>query len=268
MFLLFDIGGTTTRFAISRTGDELDDVKLFPTNHNFTEALSEMKNIASELSNGENYDAVIGGIRAYNKKTGKLFNQPNFPMWVDEPLLQRMKEMWGEVFLENDAVMVGLGEAVYGAGKGKNIVSYITLSTGIGGCRVVGGKVDPTIYSFEPGNMLISDQRGGQDYFEDLVSGSAIEKRYGKGPFELDDAKAWEEIEDIVAVGINNAIVMWNPEIVILGGSVPQRLNFENVNRKVESLCKIYPDRPDVVLASIDEKGGLYGALAYLKNLP
>ena len=38
MFLLFDIGGTTTRMALSRTGDALDEVKLFPTNHNFTEA--------------------------------------------------------------------------------------------------------------------------------------------------------------------------------------------------------------------------------------
>ncbi len=268
MFLLFDIGGTTTRMAVSHTGDTIDDVKLFPTNHNFSEAMAEMKRVSEELGKGEKFHAVVGGVRAYNRKTGTLFNQPNFPMWVDEPLLSEMKNMWGDVYLENDAVMVGLGEAVFGAGKDHGIVAYVTLSTGVGGCRITRGRVDPTEYSFEPGNMIISDNRGGKNYLEDLVSGSAIERLYGTGPFELADEASWSEIEAIVAMGLNNAIVMWGPEIVVLGGSVPQKLNFENINLKVKELCKIYPEVPPVVLAKIDEQGGLYGGLAYLKNLP
>ncbi|MDO8270236.1 MAG: ROK family protein [Candidatus Levybacteria bacterium] len=268
MFLLFDIGGTTTRMAISHTGDKVDDVKLFPTNHDFASAMEEMRKVAYEFSNGEKYHAVVGGVRAYDRKKGTLFNQPNFPMWVDAPLLETMKSMWGDVYLENDAVMVGLGEAIYGAGKGFDIVAYITLSTGVGGCRITKGRVDSTEYSFEPGNMLISDSNGGSNYLEDLVSGSAIEKKYGKNPFELEDQNAWREIEDLVAVGLNNVIVMWSPDLVVLGGSVPQRINFENVNRRVKELCKIYPVVPEVKIATIDEEGGLYGGLAYLKNLP
>lgn len=268
MFLLFDIGGTTTRMAVSSTGDTIDDVKLFPTNHNFSEAMVEMKKVSEELGKGGNFHAVVGGVRAYNRKTGTLFNQPNFPMWVDEPLLSEMKKMWGDVYLENDAVMVGLGEAVYGAGKDHEIVAYVTLSTGVGGCRITKGRVDPTEYSFEPGNMLISDNKGGSNYFEDLASGSAIEKKYGKNPFELEDENAWQEIEELVSIGLNNTIVMWSPNVVVLGGSVPQKLNFEKVNLKVKEICKIYPEVPKIVLASIDEQGGLYGGLAYLKNLP
>ena len=33
--------------------------------------------------------------------------------------------------------MVGLGEAVHGAGRGNCIVMYMTISTGVGGARIV-----------------------------------------------------------------------------------------------------------------------------------
>lgn len=268
MFLLFDIGGTTTRMALSHTGETIDGVKMFPTNHNFSEAMEEMGRIAMELSGGESYHAVVGGVRAYNKKTGRLFNQPNFPMWVDEPLLERMQEMWGSVYLENDCVMVGLGEAVYGAGKDNKIVAYITLSTGVGGCRITNGKADATDYGFEPGNMYVAGGNGMHEHLENLISGTAIQKKYGVSPFDLTDENAWGEIEDMVAIGLNNVVVMWSPEVIVLGGSVPQRINFENINRKLDEKCKIFPTVPEIKLATIDEEGGLYGALAYLKNLP
>lgn len=255
--------------AISHTGDAVDDVRLFPTNHIFSEAMEYMNSVATEFSNGEKYHAVVGGVRSYNKKTGTLFNQPNFPMWVGEPLLAKMKEMWGQdVYLENDAALVGLGEAVYGAGKGFGVVAYVTLSTGVGGCRITEGKIDRTVYSFEPGNMFVADNNGVHQHLENLISGSAIQKKYNMLPTELNDENAWREIEDMVALGLNNVTVMWSPEIIVLGGNVPQKINFERLNQKVKELCKIYPDVPEVKMASIDEQGGLYGGLAYLKSLP
>ncbi len=268
MFLVFDIGGTTTRMAVSRTGEALDEVMLFDTNHSFSDAMAQMKSVGEQLSKGERYHAVVGGVRAYDKKRGMLFNQPNFPMWVDEPLLQTMKGIWGDVYLENDAAMVGLGEAVFGAGKNNKIVAYITLSTGVGGCRITNGRVDLTTYSFEPGNMLVGAKGRDVEYFEKLVSGSAIKERYGKFPNELEDAMAWEEITEMVAIGLNNVAVMWGPEVIILGGSVPQRLDFVKVNEAVKKLCGIFPEVPIVKKDELDQKGGLYGALAYLKNLP
>lgn len=268
MFLLFDIGGTTTRMAISQTGEVLDDVKLFPTNHNFQEAMEQMEREADEFSRGEKYDAVVGGVRAYNKKTGTLFHQPNFPMWDNEPLLDKMKEMWGSVYLENDAAIVGLGEATRGAGKDYKIVAYVTLSTGVGGCRITNGKIDDTDYGFEPGNMIVNGTGEQVQCLEQLVSGSAIEKKYGKSPFQLEDSSAWDEIVENVAVGLTNVAVMWSPEIIVLGGSVPQKINFEKVNEAFKRHCKIYPEVPRVVKAEIDEQGGLYGGLSYLQKLP
>jgi len=253
--------------GLSYTGEKVDDVKLFPTNHNFAEAIEEMKKVASEFSKGEKYHAVVGGVRSYNKFTGSLFDHPTISLWVGEALLERMKEAWGDVYIENDCVMDGLGEAVHGAGKGNKIVAYITLSTGVGGCRITNGRADEAVFSFEPGNMLISGP-DGQDYLENIVSGTAIEKKYGVTPFELTDENAWDEISKYVAVGLNNVAVMWSPNIIVLGGSVPQRINFDKVNEYLKIQCKIYPEVPLVKIAAIDELGGLYGALAYIQKLP
>jgi glucokinase len=179
-----------------------------------------------------------------------------------------MKELWHDVYLENDAVMVGLGEAVYGAGKDNKIVAYVTLSTGVGGCRIVDGKPDPTVYSFEPGNMIVGGLDGKPEYLENIISGSAIEEKYGVGSSELTDQKAWEDIAEQTSIGLNNIAVMWSPNVIVLGGSVPQKLDFSRVNDHLRVHCRIYPEVPKVIKEDLGDEGGLYGALAYLRHLP
>ena len=43
-------------------------------------------------------------------------------------------------FVDNDANVAGLAEALVGAGKDKSVVYYVTISTGIGGALIVDGK--------------------------------------------------------------------------------------------------------------------------------
>ena len=41
----------------------------------------------------------------------------------------------------NDSDMAGLGEARFGAGRGRRVVFYTNVGSGIGGALVVGGRV-------------------------------------------------------------------------------------------------------------------------------
>src|SRR6185436_9338463 len=90
------------------------------------EILVKLKEVSDELVAEAKLDAVYGGL---SRKLGldqselnKLFNCP--------------------VYLENDAALCGLGEASVGAGQGSKIMVYLTISTGVGGARIVGGKID------------------------------------------------------------------------------------------------------------------------------
>lgn len=86
------------------------------------------------------------------------------------------------MFLANDADLVGLGEAVYGAGKGYKVVAYFTVSTGVGGARIVNKRIDKGVFSFEPGWQYVYGQglnscnRQMYDFLEFFVSGTALAK--------------------------------------------------------------------------------------------
>ena len=100
--------------------------------------------------------------------------------WVEDNLNLRCH-------LDNDANAGALGEFRYGAGRGTESVLYLTISTGIGGGVVCGGKVHRGKDSMagEVGHIPISDAGalcscGGRGCLETICSGTAIGLR-GRG---------------------------------------------------------------------------------------
>ena len=80
-----------------------------------------------------------------------------------------------------------------GAGKGEEIVAYIKVSTGIGGVRIVDGKIDRNILGFEPGYQII-DPTGtlcpicdSAGHLKSHVSGAALEARFNKRAYKITD---------------------------------------------------------------------------------
>jgi glucokinase len=272
MYLLFDIGGTNTRVAISSDGKTLTQKISFPTPESFDEIVTRMKEITTDKITG-----VAGGIAApLNRQKTKLQNHSNLPAsWIDLPLRQIFEDTFhAPVFLENDAAIVGLGEAVVGAGKGKRGVVYITVSTGVGGAYIMNGEIVKSAHGFEPGHQIIDFkttepicpgcQRPG--HLEAYVAGPAIEKHYGKKPEHITDEKIWDEVARILAVGINNTIMHWSCDVVVLGGSVMKSLSIEKVQRHLDSLMTIFPEKPVLALRTLESVGGLYGALVLLNK--
>ena len=106
--------------------------------------------------------------------------------------------------LENDAALVGLGEATDGAGKGSAILAYVTISTGVNGARIVDGQIDRATYGFEIGEQYVDDSART---FEELVSGRAIAARFNIPPRELGkDHPVWDELARFTARALHNAI--------------------------------------------------------------
>lgn len=262
MYLVFDIGGTNMRLAVSEDGQTLGETKTIPTNKNFNQAILDFKKTAEELSKGQQITKAAGGVRALDKTKTKLMNSPHFPLWVDEPLKQELeKALNTEVILENDAAIAGLGEALYGAGKGKSIVSYITISTGVGGVRIVDGRIDRNFQGFEIGNQII-DLEGKT--FEAYISGEALERKYQKKADEITDSAVWDEEARLLAIGLNNVTVFWSPEIIILGGSVTKSIPLDKVKNYLKEVLTIFPQIPLIEKASLEDMAGLYGALTLL----
>lgn len=177
-----------------------------------------------------------------------------------------------DVVIDTDVNGAGLGEAFYGAGRGRQSVVYGTIGTVIG----FGVYKDGKLLVAEGGHQLI--QRHPDDYFisacpyhsncmEGLASGPAMEKRWGKPGIEIDDPKAWKLEAYYLGQGITNICMMYFPEVIILGGGVMHHEGLiEMVQEEVEKNINGYIVVPEIVLPDLGDNAGIIGAIELVRR--
>lgn len=277
-YVLFDIGGTNTRVSISEDLHEFSDPVKFKTPKDPIEGMDAMVEAVRSLTDKELRGAA-GGMRGIldSEKTMMLRDPGEaLPSWEEAPLVKTLKKkLKTDILIENDTALVGLGEAKHGAGKGYDIVAYHTVSTGVGGVRIDHGAIDAFAAGFEPGHQILDIDRtilGDEEEatLENLVSGSALERRAGVKPYEIsqDDA-VWDQLAEYLAYGLRNTIVYWSPEIIVLGGSMivgDPRIFLADIIRHTHEVVDDTAPVPEIVDATLGDFGGLYGAMALLEQ--
>ena len=88
--------------------------------------------VAIGVSFGGPVDAARGLVRLSH----------HVPGWEEIPLADRLQaELGAPAAVDNDANVAALGEWRFGAGQGTASLLYVTISTGIGGGWVLGGRI-------------------------------------------------------------------------------------------------------------------------------
>lgn len=275
MHILFDIGGTKTRIAFSSDLHTFEPAIKFDTPTQYFDGLKAISEAITKAAQGRKIQTIAGGIRGplNHEKTG-IVSETVLRDWVGRNITKDLNDTFHvPVYLENDTALVGLGEVVFGAGKGYDIVAYHTVSTGVGGARFVHGKLDIVSVGFEPGHQTLDIDRTILGHhtlptLENLVSGTALQKRRGVKPYEIsqDDA-VWDELASYLAHGLKNTIVYWSPHAIVLGGSMivgDPRITLESIISHTKSVLGDLLPCPVIVDASLKDEGGLYGAMALI----
>ena len=275
-YIVFDIGGTKTRVGSSADLKTLDTIESFKTPATLSEGVKKMKEIIDRLAS-EKPTAIAGGIRGLltELKDG-IDNDSVLHKWAGKSLVGELQKHYtSPIFLENDAAIAGLGEAVFGAGKGLDIIAYHTVSTGVGGAKIEEGEIDHASVGFEPGKQILDIDRTvlGPDIeptLENLVSGTAIEQRFGVKPYEIPQSDVlWDELAEYLAQGMRNTILYWSPDAIILGGSMiigDPKIMVDAVRKYTVELVGDFEVAPLIAEAKLGDEAGLYGGLALLKN--
>lgn len=285
-----DIGGTNTRVALVNDELKIIDRKQFLTD------IEEPKATLQEISyvvNSYNCDIVGGGMSCpgpLDLTNGRILTPPNLKVkWHNYKVADELERMIGKpVYLENDANLAGLAEAVAGEGKKYRYVQFLTISTGVGAGFVIDREIYHGAHGFgnEVANCVM--MRKGPSHgsiipggIEAISSGTAITSRAlqlglkVKHAGEVNNlAKEGNEIAERIMNDAKQYLANFigfiygyaDPEIVILGGSVA--LKIEGFVEEVESLVKknVYDIvRPYVKVrkTTLNEDSGLLGA-AYL----
>lgn len=276
MYLVFDIGGTKTRIAYSQDLMTLSEPVIFYTPQSYEEGMKLLKAHITHFSKGYKIKAIMGGIAGpLNSDCSKLLASPNLPDWINKSLKENLEQLFDtKVYLQNDAALFALGETCFNPNlrsKKFTINAFLTISTGVGGARIVNKKIDNSSAGFEPGHQIIVPDGdicncGGKGHLESYISGKALINKYHKKPSEITDPEIWKKLAWYLSLGLNNAIMLWSPEVIILGGGVAPKIPLEKVQRYLREEIKIYKTLPQFEIATLGDLGGIYGALEYLKQ--
>ncbi|MBI4187471.1 MAG: ROK family protein [Chloroflexi bacterium] len=261
-----DIGGTNIRVAIVSAAGQVVARESRPTlADEGPQAVIEriLSAIAGLLDRGGLEPAQLDGISiaaagAVDARRGVITASPNLPGWHDVPLQSVIREKFrADTFLTNDANAAALGEHRFGAGRGTSNLVYITVSTGIGGGIIIGGKLYSGSWGSagEVGHMTIDADGprcgcGNDGCLEALASGTAVAReaiariRQGQASCLADMVKG--EVANITAreveqaarggdslasevilraatylgIGVANLINIFDPEMIVIGGGM------------------------------------------------
>jgi glucokinase len=277
MYFLADVGGTKTRFALASKSDCFDRVIIYPTISSYRKFLIFLENfIKSNLRSSERIKKMVFGFAGMlNKEKEKLVFSPNLKNFENKNLKNDLKNIFrAEIVLENDALLAGLGEGKFGAGKTFDTFGYLTLSTGIGGAKINNADNNQIINKFsfsEPGHsFLLIDNFLFE--VEELLGGESIKKIFGKKPeeingrlFDLKAEKFWNYYHEILSIFLINISIFWSVEKIILGGGISKRLNFRRLNLLINKLNPL-PTKIKIIKSKLGELNVLYGALVIVSS--
>jgi predicted NBD/HSP70 family sugar kinase len=277
MYVLFDIGGTKTRVAISRTLKDFETPIKFDTPLRYQDGLAAVKKAIQSAVGSTPITALAGGIRGpLNRERTGIQSEVRLTDWVGRALTRDLSDYFrAPCTLENDTALVGKGEAVFGSGRGYHIVAYHTVSTGVGGARFIDGHLDAASVGFEPGHQTLDIDRSLLGHaiphtLENLISGTALEARRGVKPYEIPQTDpVWDELARYLAHGLKNTITYWSPDVIVLGGSMvvgDPRILRSDIERHTRSLLGQLVPCPPIVDAAFRDDGGLYGAMALIRD--
>ncbi|MCA9357198.1 ROK family protein [Candidatus Nomurabacteria bacterium] len=275
-YVLFDIGGTKTRVAISEDLETISEHKTFNTPVNFDDGVKKIVETVKSFKL-KKVLAIAGGIRGYltEEKTG-IQNDSVLSKWAGKSLVEALQKTYKvPIYLENDTAMAGVGEAVYGAGEGLEIVAYHSVSTGVGGVKIEDGEIDHSSIGFEPGHQILDIDRTvlGEEIsptLENLVSGAAVGERFGVNAYDIPQSDVvWDELADYLAQGLRNTILYWSPDVIVLGGAMiigDPAIQIDAIRKYTVESLDGFVMSPLITKSLLGDEAGLYGAMAILKK--
>lgn len=288
--IAIDIGGTNTRVALVDEKLNIIDRHQFATDSSNPEiTLGKIADIIKTYD----YNIVGAGMSCpgpLDLINGQILTPPNLNgKWHNLFVAKELSKMADiPVYLDNDANLAGLAEAVVGEGKDYRFVQFLTVSTGLGAGFVIDKQIylGAHGYANEVANCIMMQDGPSHGSIipggiEAISSGTAITTRALKAGL---DVKHAGDVNTLAASGNETAKTIMDdaknylanfiafiyafadPEIVILGGSVALKIDgfVEDVEARVKN--KVYDNvKPFIKVrkSTLNEDSGLIGA-AYL----
>lgn len=295
-YLVTDIGGTFTKYAVMDEECRIYEKGKVPTEKGSTEEFLDMLvELFGKYGEGTEGMAVSApGI--IDSERGFMHNAGSIWCVEDLDITGLLTERLGvPVTVENDAKCAALAEMWRGILQGCRNAAVMIIGTGLGGAVFCDGKLVKGSHLFagefsyilsnvedalNPENILGAN--GGAPALITLVAekkGMPKEELDGVKVFEMANAGDAETLEALhmycrrLAVHILNCQFMVDPEKIAVGGGISvQPLLLTTIREEMEKIYKVFPHEipaPEVTTCKYFNDSNLIGALyVYLNAHP
>lgn len=288
--LAVDVGGTRLRAAlVDASGQILHRQSLAtPANEGADAVVAAIASACRAVIAASGItDRLPVGLCApgpLDAKRGIALATPTIRGFTNFPLRQAMENVLGlDVTIENDGPCAALGEWCFGAGKGAEDFVYVTISTGIGGGIVSGGRLlrGRLGLAGHVGHLPVRPADGGICFcgqpgcWEAEASGSALQRKAQDSGFvSLEDAFARARSGEAVAlsfagaaagdiaIGLVAIIHLLSPERIVIGGGVSNAFDLFGATLRERVRSRVLPPFRDVAIlrSTLGDDSGLLGA--------
>ncbi|MEQ8676187.1 MAG: ROK family protein [Aggregatilineales bacterium] len=244
-----DIGGTKISAGIVQLDGGVIAPRTVPTPyHDADEVISATIALCKDTLDVANSKKLtihgigIGTAGQVDTQHGTItYGNANIPGWTGKPIAELVSSALKlPVLIDNDVNVLAVSEGRYGSGRDFQHILYLTVGTGIGGAIVLNGQIwrGAHFSAGEIGYLVANWDEDGQPVsIEKLAAGKGIERQYHlQGGENLDlraiagcaksgDGLAQQVIEDgarLLGEVLCPVICLIDPEIVIVGGGVPE----------------------------------------------
>lgn len=290
-----DIGGTKIAVGMVDDAGRVLSKLESPTeaHRGYSHGIERMIGMLRETARVAGVELVgigIGSTGMVYPFSGAIGDADFLPGWQgNNPVRDLAQEFKVSVALENDADASALGEASWGAGKGKSRLIYVTVGTGIGGGIIFDGKLyrgadmaHPEIshHVIDPSGPPCTC--GFRGCWESLATGPAMVEWFKANATadrrddltakqicqlaQKGDALARRAVEHeayYLGLGLANLINLFVPDAIVLGGSVMKSaaLFLDGIRKTIAQGCRFVPfEKTELALASLGEDANLIGA--------
>ncbi len=229
-----DVGATNARAGLVRHQQlgEVSSIRINP--HGSAEEVLDQICGLIDRTKQPSVDGVgIGVPSVVDIEKGIVYDVQNIPSWQEVPLKAVLEDRYSiPVLVNNDANCFVLGEKHFGKAVGYRSIIGLIMGTGFAAGIIVDGRV-------YPGKNCGAGEFGMIPYLESIYehycsgqffprhvaqSGAEVFRRAAEGDGEA--VKVFEEFGEHVGQGIKTILYAYDPEIIILGGSVRKAFRF------------------------------------------
>ncbi|MFQ5637441.1 MAG: ROK family protein [bacterium] len=228
-----DLGGTNARAGVVRN-QQLEKVSSIEIDSqgSVDEVLNQLCGLIDKIK-PKNLDGIGIGVPSVVDINGIVYDVQNIPSWKKVPIKSIMEERYSTpTFVNNDANCFALGEKYFGKGAGYQSVIGLILGTGFAGGIIIDNKLYAGVNcgAGEFGMIPYLDS-----IYEHYCCGQFFTRNFKKTAEEVfqravrDDEEAlkmWVEYGRHLGNGMKTILYAYDPEIIILGGSVRKALRF------------------------------------------